>query len=70
MLRVDWTCDGDAAELVISDDGRGFPATTAGRFDSYGLLGMRERADAIGATLDIETAPGAGTTIRIRMEIT
>lgn len=70
VLRVDWSSTDDAAELTVADDGRGFPAATAGRFDSYGLLGMRERADAIGATLDIDTSPGLGTTIRIRVEVT
>ena len=70
VLRVDWSIGEDAAELTIADDGRGFPIATAGRFDSYGLLGMRERADAIGATLEIDTAPGRGTTIRIRVEVT
>lgn len=70
ILRVDWASTGDAAELTVADNGRGFPPATAGRFDSYGLLGMRERADAIGATLDIDTRPGMGTTIRIRVEVT
>ncbi|GAC1586677.1 MAG: hypothetical protein NVS3B21_00970 [Acidimicrobiales bacterium] len=70
LLSVTWATSDDAAELTIVDNGRGFPLGTAGRFDSYGLLGMRERADAIGATLEIDTSPGAGTTIRCRVEVT
>jgi signal transduction histidine kinase len=58
-----------AATLEVTDDGRGFPLGTAGRMDSYGLLGMRERAGAIGATLEVDTAPGRGTSIRCRLEV-
>jgi nitrate/nitrite-specific signal transduction histidine kinase len=32
--------------------------------DSYGVLGMRERASSIGATLEILSAPGRGTRVR------
>jgi len=54
----------DSAFLEVIDDGSGFTKGDAGRIDSYGLVGMRERADAIGAALEIQTAPGRGTTIR------
>ena len=53
--------------LEVVDDGQGFVKANAGRPDSYGLVGMRERADAIGAALEIDTAPGRGTTIRCRL---
>ena len=56
------------ALLVVSDDGHGFPIGKAGRLDSYGMLGMRERADAIGAVLEFESAQGRGTTVRCRLE--
>jgi len=69
-LAVRWAVDDVAADLSVADDGCGFPQGTSGRLDSYGLLGMRERADAIGATLDIETAPGQGTVIHCRLEVT
>jgi hypothetical protein len=48
---ISWTCDPSGARLDIADDGRGFPIGRAGRLDSYGLLGMRERAASVGATL-------------------
>ncbi|MDZ7734135.1 MAG: histidine kinase [Acidimicrobiia bacterium] len=35
--------------------GTGFPSATAGRMDSYGILGMRERASSIGATLEVHS---------------
>ena len=68
-VTVRWSVTTMEAVLEISDDGRGFPLGTAGRMDSYGLLGMRERAGAIGATLEVDTAPGRGTTIRCRLEV-
>ncbi len=61
---VRWRCDGEAAALEIADDGRGFPTGKAGRIDSYGIMGMRERASSIGATLEIHSEEGRGTVIR------
>ena len=62
-VRVTWRCDGDRAAVRITDDGVGFEIGRAGRLDSYGMLGMRERASSIGATLDIASRPGEGTSI-------
>jgi signal transduction histidine kinase len=51
-------------ELVIHDDGVGFePGGIAP--NSLGLGIMRERAEAIGAALTIESQPGAGTQIEV-----
>jgi len=68
-VTVTWSVSAHDAVLEVVDDGRGFPLGTAGRMDSYGLLGMRERAGAIGATLEVDTAPGRGTAIRCRLEV-
>jgi signal transduction histidine kinase len=62
QLRVRWWSDGTSATLSVSDEGRGFDRS-AGRPDSYGLLGMRERAASIGAQLSIDSRPGHGTTV-------
>jgi len=55
--------------LEIEDDGRGFVpgsvTTDAETLRGVGLLGMRERVELIGGTLDIDSAPGAGTRIRV-----
>ncbi|MGB6689338.1 MAG: two-component regulator propeller domain-containing protein [Terracidiphilus sp.] len=53
--------------LEVRDDGRGF---TAGEEHEpppghYGLTGMRERAKAVGGTLEVKSEPGAGTTVRL-----
>jgi signal transduction histidine kinase len=63
----------DATELTVRDDGDGFSPPndwhTLAAADHYGLLGMKERAEAIGATLDIESTPGKGTFVRARCPI-
>lgn len=66
-VTIVWRCDGRSAELFIIDDGVGFGVGRSGRLDSYGLMGMRERAASIGARLDIESSPGHGTRIRCRV---
>ncbi len=64
QVTVTWRCDGTHATLEIADDGVGFPVGTAGRLDSYGILGMRERAASVGATLTVSSEPGKGTRVR------
>ena len=64
-VSVWWSATPASATLVITDDGRGFDTARSGRPDSYGLAGMRERADAVGAVLDIRSAPREGTTVRV-----
>ncbi|MEY2430989.1 MAG: hypothetical protein QOC92_714 [Acidimicrobiaceae bacterium] len=63
-VTINWQCAGHAAILDIADNGKGFPIGHAGRLDSYGIIGMRERAASIGATLDVESDPGIGTRVR------
>jgi signal transduction histidine kinase len=50
------------AAAVIEDDGKGFDQRTL-REDGLGLLGMRERLGLIDGRLEIESRPGAGTTV-------
>lgn len=61
-MSASLTSSDDALVLHVRDDGRGFdptgPAPTGiGRFN------MQQRARAIGADLEVESEPGAGTTI-------
>jgi len=63
-VRVIWRCNGESAALDITDNGQGFPIGKAGRLDSYGLLGMRERASSVGATLELTSQVGKGTRVR------
>ena len=53
----------DAVVLSITDDGAGFDQKV--RHEGFGLIGMRERAERLGARLAIQTAKGAGTTVRV-----
>ena len=57
---------GDVVELTVSDDGRGLPSEKPAHGFHFGLSGMRERARALGTRLEVESAPGHGTTIRVR----
>ncbi|MEP7033701.1 MAG: histidine kinase, partial [Actinomycetota bacterium] len=52
----------------VSDDGRGFDATT--RSYGTGLQGMADRLDSIGGTLEVNSSPGGGTTIVGRVPAT
>jgi len=58
---------GRTVEAIVSDDGIGFDASL--NTDGFGLLGMRERAVLAGGTLEVRTAPGAGTTVRFVMPL-
>jgi signal transduction histidine kinase len=53
--------------LSVRDDGVGLNKG-AGRADRYGMVGMRERAEAIGAHLRVETPPEGGTVVTIELD--
>jgi len=58
---------GDGAELEVADDGEGFEPSEPERARGdghFGLVGMRERAQRLGGSLEVTSEPGAGTTIR------
>jgi signal transduction histidine kinase/ligand-binding sensor domain-containing protein len=55
----------DGVALEVRDDGSGFAARQEPQQGSFGLTGMRERAAAIGGTLEVESEPSRGTTVRL-----
>jgi signal transduction histidine kinase len=55
-------------ELAITDDGVGFDPT-APHPGHYGLVGMHEQAQLIDAALELQSAPGAGATVRLRLRV-
>jgi PAS domain S-box-containing protein len=61
----------DGVSLIIEDDGEGFDAQAALRSSvasgKLGLLGMQERVMLIGGSVEIESAPGVGTTVYVRI---
>jgi signal transduction histidine kinase len=58
--RVTVRRDHSSAEIAIADDGVGGAAVGAGS----GLRGLADRLDALGGRISVESAPGAGTTVR------
>lgn len=63
-LWVTYRVDDDGVVLRIADDGRGFDTTSA-RQDSFGLLIMRERAEALGGHLVVRAREGGGTVVEL-----
>jgi PAS domain S-box-containing protein len=60
----------DQVSLIIEDDGVGFEqGNGSSPHQGFGLLGMQERAALVGATVQIESAAGEGTTIIVRMPV-
>jgi ligand-binding sensor domain-containing protein/signal transduction histidine kinase len=56
--------------IEIYDNGRGFESNAAGSAEGhYGLLGMRERVSKLGGDLELESAPGHGTRVRLRVPL-
>jgi len=57
----------DRVLVMVEDDGVGFVPERVPRGDHLGLVGLRERAEALGGTLAVESAPGKGTTIVVEV---
>jgi signal transduction histidine kinase len=65
-IRVRLTQTEDAITIEIGDNGRGFDP--AGEFPGhFGLQTMHERAAALGGMLAVESAPGVGTRVTVRL---
>ncbi len=65
--RVRMSITAEELHVEVSDDGPGFDASTASTRAHGGLAGMRERVRALGGTFAVSAAPGAGTTVRVRL---
>ena len=62
--------DDDWIEITLRDDGIGFdPTVQAASSGHYGLIGMRERARLAGGRLTIDSVPGSGTHLRLRLPL-
>ncbi|MCU1749204.1 transporter substrate-binding domain-containing protein [Pseudomonas sp. 6D_7.1_Bac1] len=60
--------EGDELRLTVSDDGVGFVDPT-GRPTSFGVVGMRERVLIMGGQLSLDSEPGEGTTLSVRVPL-
>ncbi|TAK29468.1 MAG: HAMP domain-containing protein [Chloroflexota bacterium] len=68
-VDVTVTYEPSTLEIAVEDDGRGFDMKAAESITASGLgiLGMCERADRLGGTLDVRSWPGEGTVIRLEL---
>ena len=69
-IRLRLACDAGALVLTVSDDGRGLSSQQRAAAVAHGHIGLAtgaERAAAAGGTFDIRSAPGAGTTVTVRL---
>lgn len=62
-IDVDLGIKGDAVRLVVRDDGQGLAPSTARRPKPLGLESMRSRARLFGGSVEVQSSPGAGTTV-------
>ncbi len=64
-VQVRLTYDEDGATVSVSDDGAGFDpaAPRAG----YGLDGLAQRVESVGGLSSVESSPGTGTRVRVRV---
>jgi signal transduction histidine kinase/ligand-binding sensor domain-containing protein len=69
LIEIDLRCEGRELLLAVRDDGIGLDPQVqeSGRPGHWGLVGMRERADKIGARLAIRNRPGRGTEVVLRL---
>ena len=73
VVRVCWSENAEAFELLIEDDGKGIPPEAIGNASArghFGLLGLRERAHKLKAKLRIESPPpgqGRGTAVILEL---
>jgi signal transduction histidine kinase len=66
-IRVETSADKAAVTIAVEDDGCGFVPDL--NISGHGLRGMRSRAAAIGASLEIRSIPGSGSIVRMRLPI-
>ncbi|HEY7890560.1 MAG TPA: sensor histidine kinase [Steroidobacteraceae bacterium] len=64
-LTLRFVLERDTCRITLSDDGQGFDAADPKFRWSHGITGMRQRVRALGGQFDLESAPGAGTTLRV-----
>jgi signal transduction histidine kinase len=60
---------GDTLLLAVSDDGCGISDATLSSSDSIGLIGMRERAAALGGEVSIGRLPAGGTHVKLELPL-
>lgn len=64
-VQIELSLAGGWLELTISDNGRGFDAERVQR--GHGLVSMERRARQLGGSVRVDTCPGSGTSVRLRI---
>ena len=69
---VSLTWSNGAVETIVEDDGRGFDPDRIGRAgeEHLGIVGMQERVRSLGGQFAIDSRPGGGTRVHIRIPLT
>ncbi len=62
-VDVQLSADDGEIQLTVTDNGCGFAPQAHIKPDSFGLFGMNERAQHLGGTVAVESAPGKGTRV-------
>ncbi|BFG80241.1 hypothetical protein PTKU46_82750 [Paraburkholderia terrae] len=66
QVEIRLTKSGSRVELIVADNGRGFDMSVR-RLGSYGLVGMADRAKMMDAHLKIDSRPGNGSLVKLRV---
>jgi signal transduction histidine kinase len=68
MVSVAVHAEGSEVVVLVEDDGEGFDSSSSvGDGAGLGLLGMNERAVSAGGSVRVESSPGGGTRVRLRI---
>ncbi len=68
-IKIAGRVEDESTLLMISDDGVGFELAAARRSSGLGLRSAQERLRVLGGTIEIESRPGAGTTVTVRLPL-
>ena len=70
-VTVNLEIEDDSLLVAVADNGRGFDPASYGRSEwpQFGLQTMRERAEAVGGSFDLESAQGRGTTVSVSIPL-
>ena len=68
-VKLEMSGDRDNCQVTLSDDGQGYDADSPQFHWSHGLMGMRQRAEALGGQLQIKSKVGCGTTLRVAVPL-
>jgi signal transduction histidine kinase len=67
--RVELSFSPTEAVMRVSDAGKGFDTSKVGAAESFGLISMRERVEALNGVMSVRSAPNAGTDVEVRLPL-